>query len=63
MSFLVSHSFSTHTGEGITQEQAPDLLRAAKLDAWRINNCPLDIATLGRGTWGLLHNAAIKVDR
>lgn len=36
------------------------ILKAAKLEEWRYANCPLDKETLGRGTWGLLHNAAIK---
>lgn len=44
----------------VSEEQKASLLRAAKLDSWRNQNCPLDKDTLGRGTWGLLHNMAIK---
>jgi len=44
----------------ITNKYKDKILKAAKLEEWRYANCPLDKDTLGRGTWGLLHNMAIK---
>ena len=41
-------------GEIKDEGKRTDIIRAAKLDAWRTSNCPLDKDTLGRGTWGLV---------
>lgn len=37
-----------------SEDQKKNFVRAAKLDTWRMQNCPLDKGTLGRGTWGLV---------